>query len=348
MKNPYRWPDAAEGRSPYFDNVKGVLIILVILGHLLETFYDLSPYAKAGFVWIYTFHMPMFIFVSGMFSKRLVGRDGRFRGERILSMLTLCFGLLLVGRLINWQFLGIPFDKDFLTFSSAAWYLFALAAWSLTVPLIRDFKPWAVLFVAVAAALYVGYLPYDTDFLVYSRIFVYYPFFLMGFYLEPESVRRFVKGQFVLPALVVMACALAAFYLVPELALIRPSLTGRNSYEMALGPYAAYGPLVRLLYYPCVAAAGILFLNVIPRTKTWLAGYGERSLQIFILQALFMPVFQHTALSAYFLGLGEYYPFLLIPLALVLCVLFGAPFLAPPFRGLMSYDWAILRRKNRT
>ena len=50
-----------------FDNIKFLLILLVVIGHLIEH----SPMLKTQdcfrgiFLYIYAFHMPLFIFISG-------------------------------------------------------------------------------------------------------------------------------------------------------------------------------------------------------------------------------------------------------------------------------------------
>ena len=56
-------------RSPLFDNMKMVLIILVVFGHALE---EISLEHEYGIIraCIYSFHMPGFIFISGYFSGR--------------------------------------------------------------------------------------------------------------------------------------------------------------------------------------------------------------------------------------------------------------------------------------
>src|SRR5699024_11233596 len=49
-------------------NLKGILIFLVVFGHFLEI-YKKECYEL--FVFIYAFHMPVFIFISGYFAKRM-------------------------------------------------------------------------------------------------------------------------------------------------------------------------------------------------------------------------------------------------------------------------------------
>ena len=55
-------------RVSFWDNLKGILIILVVLGHFLYIYYDtgLSKYIVNT---IYMFHMPAFVFASGYFAK---------------------------------------------------------------------------------------------------------------------------------------------------------------------------------------------------------------------------------------------------------------------------------------
>lgn len=54
-------------RLDYFDMVKGIGSILVLLGHLQgDDFFKLSPYILPMCEWIFSFHMVLFFIVSGM------------------------------------------------------------------------------------------------------------------------------------------------------------------------------------------------------------------------------------------------------------------------------------------
>ena len=58
-----------KARDPFFDNAKFILIFFVVLGHLIEPYALDIPFYKTVFVFIYFFHMPAFVLVSGYFSK---------------------------------------------------------------------------------------------------------------------------------------------------------------------------------------------------------------------------------------------------------------------------------------
>lgn len=55
-------------RVEYIDAMRGFAIILVIIGHLIQTYYC-NVYSNAIFRVIYSFHMPLFFFISGCVSK---------------------------------------------------------------------------------------------------------------------------------------------------------------------------------------------------------------------------------------------------------------------------------------
>src|SRR5690606_41893719 len=58
-------------RNAYFDNAKLLLIFLVVFGHAIQPFTSKNRIIDALYIWIYTFHMPAFIFLAGFFVKWL-------------------------------------------------------------------------------------------------------------------------------------------------------------------------------------------------------------------------------------------------------------------------------------
>ena len=54
---------STQKRNIWLDNVKGFLIICVVAGHFLESGIDYhSNMCKSLFLFIYSFHMPLFVF----------------------------------------------------------------------------------------------------------------------------------------------------------------------------------------------------------------------------------------------------------------------------------------------
>ena len=71
-------------RNYHIDNIKGILILLVVCGHLLSTLQDMnSTFAIGVRTFIYFFHMPGFIFMSGYLAKGFLKKQ--YKGEKLLS-----------------------------------------------------------------------------------------------------------------------------------------------------------------------------------------------------------------------------------------------------------------------
>ena len=75
-------------RIEKWDNLKFFLILFVVVGHFCEYFIGNNAVARDIFVFIYSFHMPLFIFVSGLFSKKNIDEK---RYEKMFSFVIVFF-----------------------------------------------------------------------------------------------------------------------------------------------------------------------------------------------------------------------------------------------------------------
>ena len=55
----------------FIDNLKVILIFLVVFGHLIERYIDTNSTLLGVYMFIYIFHMPLFIYISGYLSKNV-------------------------------------------------------------------------------------------------------------------------------------------------------------------------------------------------------------------------------------------------------------------------------------
>lgn len=103
-----------------FDNLKFLLIMTVVVGHCVYYMTGNSNIMKSIFIFIYSFHMPLFIYLSGLFHS-----DHNVK-ERCLLFIFLGYIMKAVLYLIK----AVLFHKaDFSLLSDAGvpWYMFALA-----------------------------------------------------------------------------------------------------------------------------------------------------------------------------------------------------------------------------
>lgn len=124
-------------RIALFDNIKGILIILVVLGHIAHPIHNENTVLSAVFDIIYLFHMPLFVFMSGLFAKGAY-RGGKLNVDRILSFLVLGFGFQIALALVNGAALT---PARILSFTSAPWYLVSMACWYALTPALSHLGP---------------------------------------------------------------------------------------------------------------------------------------------------------------------------------------------------------------
>src|SRR5699024_4083736 len=95
-------------RYAYFDNAKLILIFLVVFGHMIQPFIDASHEINTLYLWIYTFHMPAFIFLAGFFAKGSGNKEYIVNLAKKLLIPYIIFQLLYTGYYFfigkeNWQ-----------------------------------------------------------------------------------------------------------------------------------------------------------------------------------------------------------------------------------------------------
>lgn len=160
------------------DNLKCLLIFLVVLGHMLELFKKDIPAQKLLYLVIYSFHMPMFAFVSGVFA--------RYNPDKIKSNMIYPY---IVFQTLYLVFMNQVMEKDadmqYTTPYWLLWYLFAIIVWNLILPLVQSQsrrKKAVMLFAALAASVLIGFDEKAGYYLSASRIVEFFPYFLMGVY----------------------------------------------------------------------------------------------------------------------------------------------------------------------
>ncbi len=174
-------------RNPTLDNLKFLMIFLVVLAHATGPFIYTFPTLKLIFTSIYSFHMPVFIIVSGMLSRDIFSREHFIKLLRTLVIPFIVFTMIYetahfimfsdTSKYLRWH---IPYWL--------LWYLPSLFFWRLTLPLIRKIPQF--LLISVLGAISIGLVP-DVDKLYgISRTIYFWPFFLLGYILTPSFLEN--------------------------------------------------------------------------------------------------------------------------------------------------------------
>ena len=310
-----------------FDNVRALLIFLVVFCHLCESFCDRDK--DAVYLIIYGFHIPCFLFVSGYFA--------RFDAKKVAKHILLPYAVFQV--LYTWfDCTVVKPSKDFvLQFTYPywiMWYLLTLFFFYLLIPLLETKNRWAavgVLALLTAISLHIG-----TDSLAgytvsLSRTLVFLPCFFFGYYAGTTFAPGFVGGlrrwRWILLPILLAGIVLYCLYLLKN-GVTSKLLYGSYAYEKAEAT-----PWLRLLVLAGSMAWMFLLLALSPtrRIPVWTA-IGQRTMPIFLLHGFVQRLlikarfFHYTELKNYLLALGLTCAILLVfshkPVHKLFCLLF--------------------------
>lgn len=224
---------------PHLDLLKGLAILLMVMGHVLPWTIDSDIFHKPFmdldgnelqltlvYKIIYSFHMPLLFFVSGFLFYKPIKHDKHYfkdivikRTKRILIPYLATGSLLLICR-GHWGywFLQCIFFMNLLV----AFVFFTIYHFKIRV------KSEILLFALVGACLFIlgkmcGNLEDNTNgIIVIGRLFSYYPAFVLGALLHKyEKLRLLLQNEYIiLCCLVIFICSfIMSGYRIPVIGL---------------------------------------------------------------------------------------------------------------------------------
>ena len=284
-----------KARNQQIDGARGVLIVLVVWGHLLES----KGFDGRLYFAIYTFHMPALVLISGLVAKsHLDLKDLAGLVQRIVMP-------LIVFQALYYYTLDY-FAPDRALFGTAPawimWFLLSLLVWRLLLPLVVRIPH--ALFLSIVAALVAG----TVDWIGYeyglSRTFFFFPAFLFGHFYGARSIFLVTQYRaafgFLFLALFFGAFGSATYFDIYW-------LWGFSSYsELGAG---VEGAVYRFSAILLGIVMSISLFALIPVYSRLLAQLGQRTMPIYLLHGflvvLFWSVevdginkFEHTLLTA--------------------------------------------------
>ena len=318
---------AVAKRSQKWDILKFILIFLVVLGHAAEYYTGGNEHMRALILFIYTFHMPLFIFVSGLFAKNTVNNKRYDKASGYLVIYVFLKILFYVVKII----IGRKPEFNLFVEGGVPWFMLAVFAFSLITMAVRKLPKTAVLSVSIILACVAGFFPQIRDFLALSRIIVFYPFFYLGYCLDRKSVETFCRGKTkkIVSLIILSVIAVLVFLYCDEIYSFRYLFTARNPYS-ALGKFETAGVWLRLLFYPVVSAIGFCVISLVPDKigSGKIAVFGQRTLAVygFHYVALYL-IFDLMKIKPFFAELmGGYDEWVIVPLSVIITLLFSLKF----------------------
>ncbi|WP_228027665.1 acyltransferase family protein [Bacillus fonticola] len=277
-------------RDAYFDNAKFLLIVLVVFGHFIQT--SIADLEEAAILYkvIYTFHMPAFVLLSGFFTK---GFDKPGYVKNIAQKLILPYLMFQLIYSLFYYFLldQATMNVDPLNPNWALWFLVSLFCWHVMLRYTSKWNRAGVLVVAIIVGLAVGYVGWISNYLSLSRTFVFFPFFLLGYYAKREHFTVLWKGSMRVISLVIVTLVTVFFTSYPEIS--EKWLFGSKPYEQ-FAAFGIEGAGKRLGLYTITTMMVIGFFALVPRRRFFFTKFGDSTLFVYLLHGFVVRTFRET------------------------------------------------------
>ena len=325
-------------RIALWDNLKFLLIIFVVIGHYTQQFRADNEILQRIYVFIYSFHMPAFIFVTGLFSKRAVNEKDI---KKILPYLTCFFATTLI-LFITKALLGWAPVFEFFSPSGISWYLMSIFFMFLITMLIKDYKPQYIFVLSLIIGVMCGFCQTNNpDFFTWMRTLTFYPFFCLGYISDREKIEKATnKISTKITAVIFFVAIYLLIYFYPKQAnKISRLNTARHTYS-ELGRFAPYGWELRLLTYAISFAAIFLLISLIPRKKIkGFTSLGERTLGIYMFHyvIVYIAVYVLKIQSIFKSVFPNSWAYLIIPVAILTAYFCGNPLFNQVSQKLFSH-----------
>ena len=335
-------------RDSYFDNLKGILILLVVIGHFILPMDKTRPVWSIFYI-IYLFHMPMFAMVSGYFSKGMY-RNGEFKMERFLRILWLYILFKMAVHITENLAAGTSFMKpiDFFFEGGSPWYLLAMMWWYLSIPFACMFKPKVVMAVTFAVSILSGYQISLGDDLAMCRTLAFAPFFYAGYYLTKEQVEKFrsAKWKWIFP---VCAAILTVIFVLGNQQMfgqVRRFVYGMNYRDTNEALFVWGGP-IRIVHYVCTTIYIMAIMAVTTSKQTLFTKIGQRTLPIYIIHRLLRDMMEYWGFYLVFTSQYRRNVVFVVALAVVATFVIGNPWVDAVFKKIQCVpDWCYRKWKR--
>lgn len=296
------------------DNIRFFLIFTVVFAHLLEIF---RAFSGSVFIYqfIYSFHMPVFIF--------LFGYNVKFSPKKIIFRWFIPY-LIFQSAYILFSKYALKIDTKFqyTTPFWLLWYMLACIFYQLILPLINTDskrKQALILTLSFVIALVVGFEESIGYYLSLSRIFVFMPWFLLGYYFKKNgtsdviSSRKKLKISLLISAVVIIVLSAVFLYYSK---INNGLLYGSLPYSKCNGTITLRAAIF-LIAFSILTFLFIGLKGFLNKRLFLITNIGQNTLPVFLLHGFII-----KALPVYFPDLLQY-PLITLLLSFVILLIFG-------------------------
>ncbi|MDU1903242.1 MAG: acyltransferase family protein [Dysgonomonas sp.] len=305
------------------ESIKFVLIFLVVYGHSVQHDMKEDSFKMFLFCSFAIFVIPLFIMISGFQSKKLNWKKYKRTSISLLityfffqtiyylpSMTEAVLGFTLVPNIMGefslFDFLFIP--------TGSLWFIWGLLVWRTFIYFIIKYKINFTISMSVSLAISfaLGFIRIEIP---SSRILVFFPFFLLGYFCSNEIYQKIKTSKLIY--------SLPALLLIPIAVLLHND--SKQFFFIVFGetPYSSYASMLsglsyRIIFYPITVICSLAVLRILP---DYFYKWGNKTLGILLIHPLLVYPIYHLIIRIYNLEPNLIVDLIAATIITIICIL---------------------------
>ena len=273
----------------YYDNLKGLLTMFVVLGHTLTICSNYYDYDSSLFKICSFFMIPIFLIITGMFSRKSKKRPIT-RAKKMFIIYA--FAQIIVSLYYAYCLKIISPSKSIFIPRFTLWYLLTSAELYLVEYILKRNSYKKMLLLSIIIALFSGFLPFVTNTFSITRTLAFLPFFVVGYY--QEDIKLFGKIKKYKKVSIALVLGITIWFLFHQ-----HFFSFKDTY-MKYNYYAYATPIIcflkRILLYIFSIIYSTFLFNIMPHKKLFFTKIGEYSLTIYLVHGVLLKTIKYFKL----------------------------------------------------
>jgi fucose 4-O-acetylase-like acetyltransferase len=278
--------------------------------------------------------MPAFILISGYFAKG-------FKKEGYLLNIAkkLILPYLIFQGIYSFFYFFIQ-GRDVSTINPldphwSLWFLLSLFFWNVMLYGFTKLKPVYSIGLAITIGVLIGYVNEVNHFLSLSRTFVFFPLFLVGYYLNREQFQKIKATKIKIFSGSVLVITFITFFFFPSFDY--QWLFGSKPYQV-LDAYGLNGAMTRIGVYALSFLTTMSFLALVPSREFFFTKWGTRTVYVYLLHGFFIKSFRNSELVEILRESEQFVVMLVVSFALTMIL--SSDFIKKSTQPFIEMKWA--------
>lgn len=322
-------------RDYLFDNIRAFLIFLVVIGHMIAEQKGNIMAAEVVYYFIYIFHMPAFVFITGYFSKNLDKNRENAVKSFLIPYLVLNILFVILGKLSLYDT-----KSSFRLFNPVwgMWFLLAVFIWKF---LLKDLvRVRYILPLSFVVGVLSGFSNEFSSTMSLARVINYLPFFLLGYFCKKEHIDKIRKFPKWVSMIVLVLFGIASVFL-SKYNIIKMEIFYMRKPYSKIAQSSLTSALGRMLIYISAIVIIICLINLFSNNSTFYTKIGQNSLTVYVLHLVAVSNIRNIELPW---DRTPYYLIYSIIVSFILSYLFSRDIVIRAYKSIMDFITKLVYR----